>query len=118
MTDKSHINQVATVIIANVIRRLMRNVDEEYRRGETILSGASLSQETRRIIEEERPVIAALYAIAYDGTAALRLNNGGKPFSFSFVQNKVVQMKPNPYREQTTMLLRELFTDFRAKSGD
>jgi hypothetical protein len=110
-------NEAARAIIANVVRRLLRFQHEEYEAAIDILNKSALSEQAKQIVEAPA-VIAALYCGAYDQNDQLRLNRNGRPIGKNFVCNKILQMKPNPYREQTAMLLRELFTDLHRERGD
>jgi hypothetical protein len=116
MSDTSE-NNAAKAIVANVVRRLIRYQADEYEAAREILDICSLSEQARKIVREEPVVVAALYAIAYNQNDKPR-DHHGRPIGVKFVFNKVLQMKPNPYREQTAMLLRELVTDFLREMGD
>jgi hypothetical protein len=80
-------------------------LSEEYEAAIDILNKSALSEQAKQIVEAPA-VIAALYCGAYDQNDQLRLNRNGRPIGKNFVCNKILQMKPNPYREQTAMLLR------------
>jgi len=105
------------MIVANVLRRLIRSQAEDYQQASAILDAAELPEETRKIVEEEPHIVAALYACAFHQHGELRRDDRGKPLSKNFVESKILNLKENPYKSQETMVLRGLFTDLRMKMG-
>src|SRR5262249_19322954 len=100
------LNNVAAAIIADVVRRLVRSQDgEEYDRAMDILDKVNLSEAAKKVAEEEAAVVAALYACKYDQQGRLRVDDQGRPLTRTFIQSKVLNLKANPYRSDTAMLL-------------
>jgi hypothetical protein len=64
--------EMSQVIIADVVRRLLRYQIHDYSRAKSILDATSLSEMAQRIVEEEPGVVAALYACVYDRNGELR----------------------------------------------
>jgi hypothetical protein len=108
----------ATVIIADVVRRLLRYQIHDYSRAKSILDVSSLSEMAQKIVEEEPGVVTALYACVYDRNGELRRDDQGLPLSRDFIESKVLNLKANPYRESTALLLRGIFMDLRDKMGN
>jgi hypothetical protein len=120
MTDEEkqqNERNAANAIVANVLRRMLRNQNEEYSKARAILDICELSEQARTVVQEEPGIIAALYAITYDQTGQLRKDDQGLPLGRAFIDSKVLNLKANPYREPTAMLLRGLFMDFRNRLG-
>jgi hypothetical protein len=90
---------------------------EDYQQARAILDTAELSEEARKIVEEEPHIVAALYACVYDKHGELRRDDRGKPLQKSFVESKILNLKENPYKGEGAMLLRSLFMDLRMKMG-
>jgi hypothetical protein len=105
------------MLVANVLRRLICSQAEDYQRARAILDAADLPEEARKIVEEEPPIVAALYACVYDQGGRLRRDDRGQPLQKNFVESKILNLKENPYRGQETMVLRGLFMDLRMKMG-
>jgi hypothetical protein len=110
-------NAAADMIVANVLRRLICSQAEDYKRAIAILGTVELSEESRKIIEEEPHIVTALYACVYDQHGQLRRDDRGDPLFRYFVASKLLNMKPNPYRGHEAMVLRGLFMDLRMKMG-
>jgi len=110
-------NCAARMIVANVLHRLICSQVEDYQQARAILDTAELPEETRKIVEEEPPIVAALYACVYHQHGQLRRDDRRKPLHRNFVESKILNLKENPYRGQETMVLRGLFTDLRMKMG-
>jgi hypothetical protein len=106
-------NESASAIIANVVRRLIRNQGGEYERARAILDGIELSGEARRVVEEERAVVSALHATIYDQNGNLRVDEEGISLDRKFIESKVLNLKANPYRSEIALLLRAIFLDLR-----
>ena len=111
------VQAAARMIVANVLRRLIRSQAEDYQRASAILDAAELPEETRKIVEEQPHIVAALYACAFHQHGELRRDDRGKPLSKNFVESKILNLKENPYKGQETMVLRSLFVDLRMKMG-
>jgi hypothetical protein len=76
---RSHdVNCAARMIVANVLRRLICSQAEDYQRARAILDTAELSEEARKIAEEEQPIVAALYACVYHQHGELRRDDRGQ----------------------------------------
>ncbi len=111
-------NNTSSAIIANVVRRLLRNQIEEYRRARVILDASERRSETAdKIIDEEPGVVAALYACVYEQNGQLRVDDDGQPLIKNFIESKVLNLKSNPYKNETALLLRGIFMSLRAKMG-
>jgi hypothetical protein len=111
------VNCAARMIVANVLRRLICSQAEDYQQARAILDAAELSEEARKIVEEEPHIVAALYACAFHQHGQLRRDDRGKPLGQNFVDGKLLNLKENPYKGQETMVLRGLFMDLRMKMG-
>jgi hypothetical protein len=110
-------NAAAQLIIENVVTRLIRCQGSDYKAARAILDATELPEEDRKIVEEEVPIVAALYACLYEGNGRLRLDDRGKPISKEFIESKVLNMKAQPYRAPLALLLRGLFMDFWIRIG-
>jgi hypothetical protein len=110
-------NAAARMLVANVLRRLICLQTEDYRRARAILDIAELCEEIRTIIEEEQPIVAALYACVYDQSGRLRRDDRGNTLHPRFIESKLLNMKENPYRGVQELALRGLFQDLRMKKG-
>jgi hypothetical protein len=110
-------NGAARMITANVLRRLICFQAEDYQKARAILDKAELSEEARKIVEEDPHIVTALYACAFCHHGELRRDDRGKPLSQAFVESKILNLKVNPYKSQETMALRSLFMDLRMKMG-
>jgi hypothetical protein len=110
--------EMSQVIIADVVRRLLRYQIHDYSRAKSILDATSLSEMAQRIVEEEPGVVAALYACVYDRNGELRRDEQGIPLDRDFIGSRVLNLKANPYREPTALLLRGIFMDLRDKMGN
>jgi hypothetical protein len=111
-------NEAAKVIFANVVRRMMRNQIDEYQRARSILDAGELSEAAQQIVREEPAVVVALYAVIYDAAGNLRRDEQGQPLARNFIESKILNLKANPHKEQTALLLRQAFLDLRAKMGN
>src|SRR2546428_2245779 len=111
------VNGAARMIVANVLRRLICSQAEDYQKARAILDTADLPEEARKIVEEEPPIVAALYACIYDQHGRLRRDDRDKPLHPRFIEGKILNLRGNPYRGQETMVLRGLFMDLRTKMG-